>query len=612
MWQQYGYYWVRFGLILLPAIGMLLIIISNGVNVPYYDEFSNPFRVLILDYTDQLTSAELTRQFNDSRKLISNAIFIVFLRIFGYWNIKFQLYFTWLLGVIIVILLSVLVGRTTQRSHPSYRCLSLLVLVSMSALIFGFTTYYRWLWGITLHRLIPDFCIVLSAVIVTVNWHHITKTLALAGCATIALFSFSGGIVIAPINLALLLTLKHIKKSHIILYLFIIGISFLNFFNDYRMRNSEQVEPLDYAHISKDFAFISEFLGNPFSGRHREAFIVGLSLLLLFIFSLIRGFLLARSRSSMATAAYRRSLIPWAAIGGYAILCAALTAYFRSDSDLVSSLDIRYILHANYLTIAVLGITIVSITHLDDRLPFDRTAIFPKFKNIQRNLILITLLVYFSLGFSFVRYNLKTYPLIHQHKYRLLYGKSCLQLTPYLDDLSCLTTIFPNPSTPQFLEKLTRLRGLSILRPGILQLQSYQHFQLTIAQTPIALGQVDPIQPLAGGKWRVTGAALLPETQKPADAIVVVDPVRSQARQQLTIVAIGRSGLLRKDLPPPFRNRDAGWSVELAMPSDVRVRAASPQENRLQFFAFDANQNCFFRIAADPLPLISPSSSHRP
>ncbi len=604
LWQHYGYVWVRLSLILLPAIGMLLIIRNNGVNVPYYDEFSNPFRVLTLEYADQLTSAEMTRQFNDSRKLISNVLFILFFRIFGHWNIKFQLYFTWFLGVLNILLLCLLVERTAQRSYPNYRWLSLLVLISMSALMFSFTSYYRWLWGITLHRLIPDFCIVLSAVVATLNWRNITKSLALAGCATIALFSFSGGIIISLINLAMLLTFRNIRITHILIYLSIIFIGLFNFFYDYKVRNPEPIYNFDSSQLVGDFTFIIEFLGNPFSGRHHEAFIIGLVLLIVFLFGLVWGERhqqFSQILDSQSIHTYRQALIPWIAIGGYAILCAALTAYFRSGEEIVSALDIRYILHANYLAIAVLGIMLVLITHLGHRLFFDITFKINQFKIIRINSIFIIVLIYLSISLQFIRYNLKIYPEIHQHKYRLLYGKACLQLNPYLEDISCLKSIFPNPTTPQFLEKLDRLRRLAILRPGILKLNSYKSFQTNTMIAPMAFGQVDTIQPLAGNKWRITGSALLPINLRPADAIVVVDPVRSATRQQLTIVAIGYCGLPRPDLSRQFGDyyRYGGWAVEVTPPSR--------SHNQLQFFAFDASQNHFFRLALSPQALTPPT-----
>lgn len=588
---------MRFFIIMIPAINMLLIIIYNGVNIPYYDEFSNPFRVLTLDYTHQLTSAELIRQFNDSRKLISNAIFILFLRIFGYWNIKFQLCFTWFLGIIIILLLSKLSARTAQRNHPSYQWLSLLVLVSMSALIFSFNTYYRWLWGITLHRIIPDFCMVLSAVILTLNYRVITKSLALATCATIALFSFSGGIIVGLINLALLFTIQQIKKIHILTYLIIWGISIFNFFNDYKMRENRAIISSSGAwfEFSENFRFVMSFLGNPFSNQSHEAFIIGLLIFMLFSLGVIIGLLWPDIVTPMSAQSLRKNLIPWIAIGGYAILCGVLTAYFRADANLVSPLDIRYILHANYLTIALLGSLLVWSTHRDAK-----NIVYPKFSKsrfwaktvwkIQSSPLYIFIAVYLTLSFYFIKYNLKTYPIIHQHKYKLLYGKSCLQLNRYLEDKSCLSSIFPNPNMPQFVEKIDKINNLRLLRPGTLKINSYHHFEVEIADAPMALGQCEQIQYLGHNAWQITGFALLPSL-RPADAIVVVDPKRSQAKDTLTIVAIGKSGLTRSDLEQNFGSdyQYAGWSVDLAV---------APQAlSQLKFFAFDAQKNRFFRIA---------------
>ncbi len=587
---------MRFLLMMIPAISMLLIIINNGVNVPYYDEFSNPFRVLALDYTHQLTSAELIRQFNDSRKLISNAIFIFFLRIFGYWNIKFQLYFTWSLGVVTILLLSILSTRTARKDHPSYRWLSPLVWVSMSALVFSFTAYYRWLWGITLHRIIPDFCMVLSAVIMTLNYRAITKSLALAACATIALFSFSGGIIISFVNLGLLFSIRQIKKNHIFTYLIIVAISIFNFLNGYEIRDNSANAFYFYSwsQLLENFRFVMSFLGNPFSKQSDQAFAIGLLIFAVFnIFSVI-GLVCPHIAAPTAGETLRRNLFPWIAIGSYAILCGVLTAYFRAGANLVSPLDIRYILHANYLTIALLGGMLVWITHHDEKtislFNFSNDKLLIKGNSgIQFIVLCIFILIYLLLSFNFIKYNWETYPIIHQHKYRLLYGKSCLQLNSYLEDKSCLDSIFPNPNTPQFLEKLNRIHDLKILQPGIFNINSYHHFQLKTADVPMALGQFEQIQSLGHDQWRITGFALLPSL-RPADAIVVVDPERSRIMDKLIIVTLGKSGLRRSDLRQHLGSdyRYAGWSVEVT----VNSRSLS----QLEFFAFDAETNRFFRI----------------
>ncbi|WP_448564152.1 hypothetical protein [Trichothermofontia sp.] len=594
--NQFGYALIHFGLIMIPAISMLLIIFHHGVNVPYYDEFSNPFRVLILDYTHQLTSSELLRQFNDSRKLISNVIFIVFLRIFGYWNIKFQLYFTWFVGLTNVILLSILTTRTAQRNHASYRWLEPLILVSMSVIIFSFTAYYRWLWGITLHRIIPDFCVVLSAVVITLDYRNITKSLALAACATIALFSFSGGIIVSLINLGLLVSLEKIKKVHILTYFFIVGIAIFHFLDGYVIRSGSTTTSYSFSKFSEDFSFVMKFLGNPFSRQPESAFIIGFSIFTVFFICIIIGFFYPSLNALTTNKNFRKKLIPWIAIGHYSVLCGALTAYFRAGTDLVSPLDLRYILHANYLTIALLGIMLVWITHHNENLYTlfhlgELSKIFSK-KNerIQVIFIYLFIITYLILGLFFMHCNLKIYPDIHLHKYKLLYGKSCLQLNVYLEDKTCLSSIFPNPAMPQFSEKLRKLRELQILRPGILNISSYHHFQVSTADAPMALGKLEHIQHLDDDKLRITGFALLPNPLRPADAIVVVDSERSQATDKLVIVTIGKSGLPRSDLRQHFGSchQSAGWTVEMATTAQSLAK--------FEFFAFDAEKNHFFRF----------------
>jgi len=224
---------IRWSLILLPAIVMLLIIVFNGVDIPYQDEFDTPFKEILKDRLGHLTSSDLIRQYNESRKLIPTVVFLALFHAFGYWNIKFQLYLTWGFGVAIVLALAFLGAQTANRKHPLYPWLSFLTLVCMSALIFSVSSYYRWLWGITLHRLIPGFCLILSAITFTLNWHNLTKALVMAGLATIALFSFSGGIILGVVNLISLACLRGAKCEPILLYFLCLGLGYFNFFEDY-------------------------------------------------------------------------------------------------------------------------------------------------------------------------------------------------------------------------------------------------------------------------------------------------------------------------------------------------------------------------------------------
>jgi len=116
---------------------------------------------------------------------------------------------------------------------------------------------------------------------------------------------------------------------------------------------------------------------------------------------------------------------------------------------------------------------------------------------------------------------------------------------------------------------------------------------------PIAIGHIETITSLNtpnSDRVAVSGFALLPDINRPADGIVVIDPARSQETHTLTIVAIGKSGFSRSDLRQHWgpHYQYAGWYVEIAAPLD--------QAAQLQFFAFDATQNRFFRLKGKAHP----------
>lgn len=581
--QWRGVYW---GLILLPALVMLWIIRSNGVDIPFQDEFDTPFKEILKDRLGHLTAGDLVRQYNESRKLVPTVFSLALFHLFGYWNIQFQLYVTWGFGVAIVVALAALVYQTGNRKHSAYPWLSLVTLFCMSAMVFSLSSYYRWLWGITLHRLIPGFCLILSAIVFTLSWHNLTKALAMAGCATIALFSFSGGIIIGIINLASLGCLRRDKIKPLILYIGCLSITYFNFFIDYRLsiKSSEDTGLI----LLPRLRFFLEFLGNPFTNDHTIAWVIGMLLCGLFLATI--GYCLVISTCD------RRSLVPWIMIGAGSIIDAGFTSLRRAHIYPDSSLDLRYIFHANYLTIALLGLALVGITH--HRRPLWSANISPSLASPLALLVF----PYLLLGYTFVNYNLKIYPDIHDHKYRLLQGKACFQLISYLEDDTCLNTIFHDPNSLQYLKDISRpIQRLSILKPGIFQVESYTHFLAKLTTFPVAIGQIEGIT--TNGISRVdqsivSGFALLPDWGRPADAIVVIDPVRSQASNQLVIVTVGKSGLPRSDLKQHlgFPYSYAGWSV--------RLQATPAEIDQLEFLAFDARRNQFFRIKKNNAPLV--------
>ncbi|WP_448571915.1 hypothetical protein [Trichothermofontia sp.] len=558
---------------------MLLIIANNGVDIPFQDEFDTPFKEILKGRLGDLKAGDLVRQYNESRKLIPTVFFLALFHLFGYWNIQFQLYFTWAFGVAIVIALSALVGQTANRQYPGYPWLSLVTLFCMSAMIFSLSSYYRWLWGITLHRLIPGFCLILSALVFTLRWHNLTKALVMAGCATIALFSFSGGIIISVVNLVSICCLGGNKIKPIIVYIICLAIAYFNFFTDYHLPIKTQ-ENIGLILLPR-LRFSLEFLGNPFTSDYTLAGAIGLFLCGLFFMTIGYCFVLKPCD--------RRFLVPWIMIGAGSMIDAGFTSLRRAHIYPDSSLDLRYIFHANYLTIALLGLALVVITHPHRSLR--SASLFPH----QCPRLALFVFPYLLLGYAFVHYNLKIYPDIHYHKYRLLQGKACFQLISYLENDTCLNTIFHDPNSLRYLKDISRpIRRFSILKPGIFHVDNYTDFRSKLAMTPTAIGQIEGVTPAKISadvdQSIVSGFALLPNQGRPADAIVVVDAVRSQAMNQLVIVTVGKSGLRRPDLNQRLgsRYRYAGWSVDLSTPPS----ALTPFE----FLAFDAQQNQFFRI----------------
>jgi hypothetical protein len=188
-WQRHQHL-ISFLLILLPLINVCFIIHQYGVNVPYRDQIKTPGEHIANLALGKFNFWELFKQHNDSRKFFPSAIFTFMAYLNQSWDTKLEMFVSVAFAALAILFLFLTLKNYFQpKSHYP-----LLITIAFSWLYFAPTAYLRWLYGITLHRVIPDVCLFFICWIYTTKIPRFKKISAYILAAFIGEYSFVSGI----------------------------------------------------------------------------------------------------------------------------------------------------------------------------------------------------------------------------------------------------------------------------------------------------------------------------------------------------------------------------------------------------------------------------------
>jgi hypothetical protein len=333
---------------ILPIAVLVRLIGEYGVNVPYGDEwFLIPLYHKWNDH--QLTLADLFRPHNEHRIFFPKLIYLAFAQV-THWNIRAEMFFSVLLCCLTSAGLFILLKRTVPGARKH-----LLLWALINLLIFAPVQAENWLWGFQLQIFIPTVCLVASLVSLGSQLRPGAKFAIASLLATVATFSFGGGILLWP-AIGLCLVLQQENRRCLIPW----GVSFLFiaslFFVGYDRKlvfGPQTADPLDYLVYFSGFNGVA--LGRfPFQQPLVLAVIIGASAFLLYLAACIL-FVKWGGRPLWASA-------PWLALGMYAIASAGLAAYTRTSSPwgTQQSLASRYASISCNLYIALIGLVAIA------------------------------------------------------------------------------------------------------------------------------------------------------------------------------------------------------------------------------------------------------------
>lgn len=539
-----------YAIAIAPGLLSLWAIWHFSVNVPLLDEWVIA-RLLPQVQAGTATWFEWFRQFNEHRILVPRLV-IVLLAQLSNWDLKWESLVTWCLTALIGLGLFQL-GKSTHRSS--------LVIILTSLLIFSFAQWENWLIGLYLKYLIPIACLVWGLNLTSSNTHPWLKAGGAACLSTIATFSIANGLLLwlllFPNLFSTWTKLQHQKPIAIAW-----GIGFTLhlywYFRDYRSPYADFDWLYPLTHLAEVTHYLLAFLGAPLAfGTPWSP--LAIATLIGGVLSI--GFILAIYQLWRRPHLWQPSL-PWLTISLYSLTSGLVVAIGRIYSGVDQALTSRYSTFALYFMVGLLhlgAIILPTVTHS-----------------------WLKHLISFTIGISLILHTqtaiAATQIMTQLHSQRLQ-GKACLQAINLLELTPCIQAhINPKPT-------MVKQRAQLLAQTGYLPLLTSP----IVPPTPPSSnhGKLEQWQHIHDRTYKISGWAILPHQQRPADAVFLTYP--NPQGQQILFTLISPT-LPRPDISQAIGANylNSGWEKILELPQP-------PQQ--ISAWSYDTQQLRFYQLA---------------
>lgn len=344
----------------LAALSALALILANGVNVPFADEWW--YSALVQKVRlGEATIGTFWSPNNEHRMFIPKVEFSV-LALLTHWNSKTMMVFQWVVMAVAGALLFVEFRKIYPPSRPF---LWVGTVIGALAIFFAGVQHENWLWAFQFAFFFIQTCVIVSIFAIGrwtgPFWLRVVIASLFASAAS---FSSAQGLLIWPaLVLATILTGES-KERKISGTIFLIALTVLIawiYFRDLRIAPDDRLRLPLRELLTKPKVVIHGFfglVGNPLVywvphiGRLALAWPAGLIVTAIFIGLTVR---VLRDRDSRAKAA------PWVALGFYGLCFCLVTVFGRLGGGYnLFFLTSRYTTHPTLVAVAVLALTLVA------------------------------------------------------------------------------------------------------------------------------------------------------------------------------------------------------------------------------------------------------------
>jgi len=484
---------------------MLAIISLVGVDLPFADGWDTPGGLLEAGLDGRLGPTDFFEQHNESRPLFPRLFFYVFAHVFG-WHPKAFMLLSWVVTVSVACLASrwlVALGRGPLPLWGAF---------VVSSFLFSLAQYANFLWGIQCVVFIPSLCLVLALEVARCVASYRAVFASTIVLCVLATFSYANGMLLWLVAAPFFVLVAAWRKGEFEsargwagVYVLCGAVSLLCYFSDYSRPPTHASMMAGLEDPLSALVFFASWVGAPFSDVFwglDDAPWAGAGLLCSAVVALA---LLFGRVAQEGGGAVLRLAAPWLALLAYGVISGLVTTVGRVGDGPQAALAQRYAMQVVWVPIGVTGVVCVLRMRPGARVSWGRAS-------FERVLLAVLS------GFALVSW-LNGAVQIEQYDKQLRQNALSLALIDSLPENPLLARIHPIPrDVVRRAHRLGEQGLLSVPRLGSWVTDAPRGIEL--ADGRVRVRSFDDPQ-TKRRQLLVEGTARIPETGRPADAVLL-------------------------------------------------------------------------------------------
>ena len=551
-----------------PALTVLVLIFMYGVNVPYGDQWDGVPPLIEKMKNGTLGLSDFFAQHNEHRIFFPRLVMLG-LALLTHWNIKVELFTSWVLACICAYNL----WRLSRVTGFGGSDTAFWLLLAGNVLLFTPLQSENWLWGFQIGFFLP-----LTA-FTSLLWVVASSRTSIAFVAAIV-FSMIGNFSIASgfifwLSALLLLLLPNGRfncqgrKGWLILFFLIfIGAQILYLWN-YKKPGHHPDPLMALRHPREAMEYILAYFGSAFAwgtafSSISAAIAVGAILVLLFGIC-VTYVLLCRKDYILVERA-----LPWVALCLFSLSTNILTTLGRMGFGTAQALSSRYVTFSVMMPVGLLFLTRLVFVHWRGQNTF-RQYLMP----VRTAIISVTSILGALLMLSSVA-NLNVWAATRHDR---IWSKAVIQLINVVEDSTDFCKyVYPTAAHEETCKEMARL---DYLHPGLLKTKLIREIAKPTLTGKATSGFFDQLVQSGDGHFTVSGWSVLSERKEAAVAtLLTYDDDYGRAN----IFAIAMGNMPRPDVASALNTQgylDSGWS------STIETRVLPPGRRTIRAWAYN-------------------------
>lgn len=534
-----------------PALSILLLISIYGVNIPAGDQWDVVPVLLEKMNEGTLSLRHFFAQHNEHRIFFPRLIMFT-LALLTHWNIKVELFTSWLLACISAYnfwRLSHVTGW--GRSNAGFW-----LLLGVNILLFTPLQYENWLWGFQIGFFLPVTCVTSLLWIVPSSRTSISFLTAIL-CSIIANYSIASGFVCWLIAIPLLLFPRgefswRDRKGWLILFSIAFIGSQILYLVGYQKPAHHPSIWITLHHPGKAAEYFLSYFGSPFAwGTGLNAIIVATTVgaVLVAIFAICMGYVwICRSDSTLVARA-----LPWFGLCFFSIATNIITTIGRVGFGTIQAMVSRYVTFAVMMPAGLLFLGALIFSHWRERTASGRYLMPVTMCLTSLNTILVCLLFLSTLV---------TFKAWADTRHDRLCAQALVQLINVVQDNNDFTKcVYPSVIAEKRIKLVSRL---GYLRPKCIDTEFVLETAKTRVREGVRNGNIDELSQSSNGQLNVGGWSVLSEKKTAAFSTILT--YDDDHRHPIPF-AIAFAGVPRPDIARAFKTDsylESGWSTTVS------------------------------------------------